>query len=282
MTFGVQISCLFFCCACALPLAAQSPWSRSKAGAYAQVSYHQIGPYSRRYADDGALFDLPRSIRESAVQLYAEYGLDRRNTLIITGAWRSQRSGAPTGGLPPSLQAARLSGPGPLSVAWKRQWIAGRVALASALRIETPVGRYDEASGLRSGYPTWAIAPSLSAGWGGDRAYGYLYTGMQQRGRGYSAQYFAGMEAGAKVRSIWLAAAAEWMRPLDNGGYTAPAANQITGLYVNNQGWMAVGIKVAVPLNPFVGITLALNGAISGRNAPASPLYAAGFYFDWP
>lgn len=181
MSCGGRILFFFFCCACALPLAAQSPWSRSKAGAYAQIAYHQIGPYSRRYADDGALFDLPRSIRESAVQLYAEYGLDRRNTLILTGAWRSQRSGAPTGSTPPILQAARLSGLGPLSVAWKRQWIAGRVALASALRIETPLGRYNEASGLRSGYPTWAVAPSLSAGWSGDRAYGYFNTGMQWR-----------------------------------------------------------------------------------------------------
>ena len=272
---------LCFCCAWGAPADAQSPWTRSKAGAYAQAAYQQIGPYTKRYADDRALLTLPRSIRESAVQLYAEYGLDKQNTLILTGAWRAYRSGEPTGSAP-DLETARLSGAGPVSLAWKRQWTSGRLALASTLRIETPAGRYDDASGLRIGYPAWAAAPSLSAGWGNGRAYAFVYTGAQWRSGRYSTQYFAGMEAGARAWNIWLALVAEWMRPLDNGGYTAPANNQITGLYVNNQGWMAVGFKAMVPITAFTGLSLAVNGAFSGRNVPASPAYSVGFYLDWP
>ena len=79
-TFLIWAACLLGC----LPAAqSQSPWARSRAGVFAQMAYQTIPSYTALFgssADHDLL--LPREVSEQTVQVYGEYGLSRKTTLV--------------------------------------------------------------------------------------------------------------------------------------------------------------------------------------------------------
>lgn len=265
-----------------LPLAsgAQSPWPRTKAGFYAQASFQAIPTYHTVFDDNNGSAELGRPISEYGVQLYGEYGLGTRTTLVAALPFRMQQSGAARVPAWPTAEGS-LTGIGNASLSLRHNFAKGSMPLTVTLRVDLPTNDNDLETGLRAGYNAFTFLPTFSTGRGYGKWYWFGYGGYGIRTNDYSHFIDAGAEAGYHFPGFWLMAFSEWVLPLDNGDLNLGPNNELTRIYVNNQGFGSIGVKTLVAFNRFWGLTASAAGAAWGRNVPAQPAFSGGVYFKW-
>ncbi|MBK7940097.1 MAG: hypothetical protein IPJ82_24790 [Lewinellaceae bacterium] len=270
-------------------LPAQSPWTRSKAGFYTQAAWHFIPAYTSLFSPlEGIInpgpFDFPldRELSESTFQLYGEYGITKKTTLVASLPFRFLKAGRFLGNFAtPETQEGSLSGLGNVSLGVRRAILEGNVRLTGSIRIDLPVDRYDDATGLSTGYKAWTILPMLSTGMGFRRSYWFGYAGYGIRTNDFSHYMDLGIEGGFRIKKVWLIGFSEWLHSFKNGDVALPFRNRLTGLYVNDQAWLSLGFKGIVEFNRFWGVFLSAAGAADGQWVPKRPGFGAGCYFKW-
>ncbi len=269
---------------CSLPVIseAQSPWTRSKAGFYAQAAWHFIPAYESLFSPILADYPLDREITEGTFQLYGEYGVSRKTTLVASLPFRFLKAGRFLENFAtPETKSGAWNGLGNISLGVRRAILEGNLRLTGSLRIDAPIDHYDDATGLSTGYNAWTVLPMLSTGMGLRRGYWYAYAGYGLRTNDYSHFLDIGAEAGVRFKKVWFIGFSEWMHSLENGAVELPFHNRLTGLYVNDQGWLSVGLKSVVEINRFWGLVLSAAGAADGQWVPKRPGFSAGTYFKW-
>lgn len=60
-----------------------------------------------------------------------------------------------------------------------------------------------------------------------------------------------------------------------------PQSNLETGLFVNDQEYVAYGFKLRIDATQSFGVQLTAYGASSGNNVPKQPLTGIGVYATW-
>lgn len=275
-----RIFCAFVCLLHVLPVFSQSPWTRSKAGLYAQATIQTLPGYSTVFGEKQTRQPLERTLSETAFQLYAEYGFSKK--LTFTGALPIRRfaSGAALDNNT-ALQSGTYTGLGNPVVTARRQLTDGRLPFTATLRVEWPVDRYEDRTGVRTGYRAFTFEPLLSTGMGFGSWYWFGYAGYGIRTHQYSHFFQAGAEAGVEVRKARLMLFTDWVRPFRNGSILLPPPNALTYLYVDRQGWQALGLKASVSMGRFWGLHLAAITAIRAQNVPRQAVYSAGAWFKW-
>lgn len=261
--------------------AAQSPWTRSQSGLYAQAAWHFIPSYTTLFSEnpdqDRA---IDRETSEGTFQLYGEYGITARATAIVALPVRLVQTADESLADNP-IPSGSLTGLGNVSLGLRYRLLGKRMPVSATLRVDLPAADRDEPDGLRTGYPAFAAVPMLSTGMGFGRAYWYAYAGYGFRGGGYSHFALAGAEAGYRVGPVWVAAFSEWQPTLKNGDVEIPFANARTGLFVDRQGYWSIGFKGIAEINRFLGVFLTAAGAFDAENLPKSPGLGAGVFFKW-
>jgi hypothetical protein len=278
MKRALVFAVLLFSTSC---LTAQSPWTRSRAGFFAQASFQTIPDYKSLFSDDGGSTDLERRLSEQAFQLYGEYGLRKKTTLVAALSVRSLRAGVAEAPVIPANREGVLTGFGNIGLALRQNLLSGRLPLTLTLKLDLPTRRFDDATGLSTGYDALTVAPLLSTGMGFGKLYWFVYGGYGLRTNNYSHFINAGAEAGFQVAKVWVMAFSELVQPLEDGDVTQPVSQLRTGLFVNNQGYLSVGLKTLIELNRFWGLSASAAGAAWGRNVPRRPAFALGAYFKW-
>lgn len=261
-------------------LRAQSPWVRSKAGFYAQLSWQFIPEYHKRFSDNANLRYIHRALREDALQFYGEYGLSRKTTAIIALPLRRMESGSTiraTG----DYAAGTLFGLGNISLGLRHSLGGDVVKAAATLRVDLPTNAYQATSGLRTGFPATTILPMISVGRGYRRAYWFAYGGYGFRTEGYNHFLNVGLEAGLKVQKCWFIGFTDVVDPASEPTAELPLLNRQTSLFVPEQAYVALGGKFSWSPNRFLGLTASAAGAAYGRNVPAMPAYSIGAFFKW-
>lgn len=263
---------------------AQSPWPRSKAGFYVQAAWNFIPAYDEVFEEKNAVTPLlEREIAEHTFQLYGEYGLTRRTTLIAALPVRFLQNGdlIPLNYQMPETSEGQLMGLGNVSVAVRQAFCEGPLRLTGTLRIDLPAEGYDDATGLRTGYDAWTALPLLSTGMGFRRCYWFAYGGYGLRSNDYSHFLNGGAEAGWHLKKLWLIGFSEIVYSLENGNVQPPLRNRLTNLYVNNQGYWSLGLKTIFEFNRFWAITASAAGAGWGQYVPKKPGFGLGLSFKW-
>jgi hypothetical protein len=280
MRIFLLIFCLFPCA-----LSAQSPWSRSKAGFFVQGAWQTIPEYAALFGENGEnSTELARKVTENAFQLYGEYGVSSKTTVMAVVPVVFNKRGAKNPQFPYTfgrLDSGSIAGPGNVYLGVKHQFLAGKVALAGTLRVGLPVSEGQKNTGLRTGYDAFTVLPSLSVGMGLGRYYWFAYGGYGIRTNTYSHFVNAGAEAGCHLWKIWLIGFSEYLVSLENGSRPLPLSDVSSGLYLNDQGWLSVGLKSIVEFNRFWGLNLSATGAMWGQNVPKRPAFAFGAWFKW-
>jgi len=278
---GLGLAALFL----AFSMAAQSPWARNKAGIYAQASYNFIPTYSTLFGVGGDDIVLDHEVSERQIQVYGEYGLTKKTTLILSIPVVFNERGASN---PDSTlmfaqeDTGSISGLGNTMFAVRHQFLSGKVALAGTLRMGFPAGAtYKPSTDLRTGYDAITIQTMVNVGMGFGKSYGFLYGSYGYRSNNYSHFINFGAEAGIRLGKVWLAGFSDFVYPLENGDRILPGIDVLTGLYVNDQGWLSIGAKAIWEITRFVGITVSGAGAAWAQNVPKSPGVGAGVYFKW-
>lgn len=263
-------------------LSAQSPWPRSKAGFYTQVAWHFIPEYSEVFVPEGEYHVMDRALSEGTLEWYGEYGLGSRTTITGILPIRFLKNGEFLNNFAePNTQEGSLSGFGNISLGIRHQFNKGSMPITGSLRTDFAASAYNDATGLRTGYNALTFLPMLSTGKGYGKYYWFVYGGYGLRTSNYSDFLNVGAEGGLKAGKVWIVLFSQWLQPMRNGNIELPYNNRLTSLYVNDQGWVSVGIKGMVEINRFWGAVVSFAGAASGQWVPASPGIGAGVYFKW-
>ncbi len=265
-----------------ISLAAQSPWPRSKAGFFVQGAWNFIPTYTTLFGPDGKDIVLERAVSEHNFQLYGEYGLSKKTTLIASLPFVVNKRGDSNPDSPYMFaveDSGRIAGLGNTTLALRHQFLKGKLALAGTLRVGFPAITGYKPPGLRTGYNALTVLPMLSAGMGFGQLYGFVYGGYGYQSNDYSHFLNFGGEIGLSLGKVWLIGFSETVLPLENGTRQLPALDELTGLYVNDQGWVSVGVKALWEINRFMGLHLSGAGAAWAQNVPKSPGISLGVYF---
>ncbi|MBL7828897.1 MAG: hypothetical protein JNJ57_19840 [Saprospiraceae bacterium] len=273
---------LLLICLFPLVVQAQSPWARSKSDAFVQVAYHFIPTYGTLFGKGGEDIILDRLVSERQIQLYGEIGLTKKTTMFVAAPFVLNERGDKNPDSPYAFTGeynSQIRGVGNVQLAVRHQFLSKKVALAGTLKIGLPSGDTRlNAEDLKIGYPAWTIQPMVSAGMGLGVVYGFVYGSYGYRSNDYSHFVNSGVEAGVKLGPVWLIGFSDIVLPLENGARELPEIQHLTGLYVNDQGWVSVGAKVLWEITPHFGVNLSFAGAAWAQNVPKSPGIGTGVY----
>lgn len=266
-------------------LAAQSPWVRSKAGFYAQLGFNYIPTYGTLFGSNGNDIVLDHKVSERQLQLYGEYGVTKKTTLILSLPLVFNERGAsnPASSLMFAQEdTGSIAGLGNTSIALRHQFLNSDFALAGTIRVGFPAGAsYMASTDLSTGYDAISIQPIISIGKGFQKSYAFLFGSYGYRGNDYSHFLNFGAEGGLHLGKIWLIGFSELMYSLENGDRPLASFDALTGLNANNQGWLSLGAKAIWEINRFVGLSVSGAGAAWAKNVPKSPAIGVAAYFKW-
>ncbi|CAL2103772.1 conserved exported protein of unknown function [Tenacibaculum sp. 190130A14a] len=255
---------------------AQSPWTKKKGEGYVQLSFTTISNYDQLYGNPD--YATQREITDNTLQLYAEYGLSDKTTLIGNIPLKLIQTGDAVATTPIITEESKTT-LGNIQLGIKHNFINKKWLLSGQLTVEANTSSYEAASGLRSGYDAWSFTPLVIAGRGFDNWYVQAFTGFDIRTNDYSSNYKLGGEVGYKaIDWLWIAGFLDGVMSLKNGDLIQPIQNIATGLYVNDQSYAAFGLKLIGEFNDKFGANLGFGGAFSGRNVPKKPAISFGLY----
>ncbi len=264
-------------------VAAQSPWVRSKAGAYAQLALQAIPTYGNIFDANGNEKILEQSVTEQALQLYGEYGLSKRTTGIIALPFRSisvDRNKAFPGS-PQDRSDYFILRPGNITLSVRHQLRNQKLPITLTMRVDLPSWSAKPEAGLRAGFKAVTLLPMVSTGKGYEKAYWLGYGGYALRTNHYSDFALAGIEAGRRIGRFWVIAYSELQVSMKNRSRQESENFQRTNLYVNNQAYWSLGLKSVVKMNRFWGFILGGAGVVDARLLPNKPQFHLGAYFNW-
>ena len=261
-----------------ITLFSQGAWTKSKNETYLQLSYFNIAGYSNIYGSPD--YRTEREITDNTLQLFGEYGLSEKTTLLLSLPIKMIKTGdVVLDGVTPITAEGSKTTFGNLTFGVKHQLYNKKWVISGQFNIEANTGTFYPELGLRSGYDTWTLAPKLNIGRGFGRFFVQGTTGVDIRFNGYSSNFDFGMEVGAKpVKPLWLIAFFDVSTSFKNGDVQLPTSNLLTALYVNDQEYTAYGLKAIVEITEKFGALANYTSAISGNNVPKRAVYGAGLY----
>lgn len=277
---------------------AGGPWAKKKGEGYVQFAAYAIPPINRLSINAYRTKFLNRSIFDATAELYAEYGLTKRFTLSASLPLKIVSSGQEVQTVDPNQLGTNAFGPpsmvldagtlvdlGNARLGGKYNFFSKTIHLAAHALISAPttIQAYNPNTGLRTAYPCWGFQPSLSIGYGKEKMYTYLESGMNFRTHDYSHQWVANFEIGWRVgKRTYLAVALDAIVCLPGQSDIPNSTQEVqTGLYVNNQNFVAFTLKAIVPVSDYVGMNFSLSGGLWANNVQQGPNIGVGVYYKW-
>lgn len=260
---------------------AQSPWTQKKGEFYTQFGFSTIPNYTGIFGDPD--YNTERKITDNTFQLYGEYGLSDKTTLLLNVPFKSISSGdlsKPEEAEIVLTEEKSVSSFGNIEIGAKHNFFNKKWLISGQFNIELNTSSYDEVSGLRSGYDAFTFTPLVNVGRGFDKFYVQAFTGFALRTNDYSSNFKIGAEAGAKLLNrIWIIGFLDIITSFENGDFIPPVENTLTGLYVNDQEYSAYGLKAIGEITPDFGVIAGFGGAFSGNNVAKQAAYNFGLYY---
>ncbi len=257
-------------------LFAQSPWTQEKGKFYTQLSFSTISNYDEVFGDPE--YNTDREVTDNTLQLYGEYGLTAKTTLLLNLPIKFIKTGDVVNGTAFITEDSK-SAIGNIGFGIKHQFYKKKWIVSGQLNVEANTGTFDNPSGIRTGQDAWTFTPTLNIGRSFDKFYVQAFTGFDLKTNDYSNNFKIGGEIGTKVHSrIWLVGFLDIVHSFNDGNVSLPLSNFGTALYVNNQEYTAVGLKAIGEFNKSFGGVLSFGGAFSGNNVAKQAALTVGVY----
>ena len=259
----------------------QSPWTQEKGKYYTQLSFTTLPNYTDLFGDpDYSTFG---EITDNTVQLYGEYGLTDRTTVLLNLPFKLISINdfqSPlidcSDGCPEDFNESQL---GNIEVGIRHNFYNNKWILSGQLAVELNTASYDAVSGIRTGYDAFTLTPLFLAGRSFGKTYIQSSIGAQIRTNDYSSNFKVGGEVGHKItKHIWLIGFVDVVKSFENGTVALPIQNTFTGLYVNDQEYGAYGFKGIGEITEKFGVTASYGGAFFGNNVPKQAAINFGIF----
>lgn len=258
---------------------AQSPWVKNSKETYFQLGYTVRPFYDEISGDDS--YDTEREITDHTLQFYGEIGLTDKTTFLLSVPLKTVAAKDlvnPSNTIVTSEET--LIALGNINVGLKHNFINKKWLFSGQLNVEANTSKFDDNSGLRSGFDAWTFTPLLVTGTSFDKWYVQGFTGVDIRTNDYSSAYKLGGEVGCKaIDWLWISGFFDGVFSFEDGDIVLPASNNLSGLYLNNQNYTALGLKFSGEINQNFGLNFAYGGAITAKNIGISPAITFGLYY---
>jgi hypothetical protein len=268
-------------------------WTQEKGSGFQQLSFTYL-KYNGLIngSDDGSR--LKREISDFTLQHYLEYGWSDRLTLLTVLPFKLLNAADKLENIDPekdlfsndTAEAGTLNALSNVFIAFKYSLInkgSGSV-LSAQLKIGAPTGSYQNHSGLRSGYDSWLITPSLLWGKGLENSYISSEAGFQYKTNDYAHNLLANVEVGIKMQwkntHTWLVLVMDALVPVTDGEYDDKNAVH-TGMFQDEEGFVSPGIKINHYLHPNWIVTFGTYGAFWADHGGNSPTMNFGLAYEW-
>jgi len=259
----------------------QSPWTKNKGEIYTQLSFSTIPSYYEIFGDPD--YFLNRDITDNTFQLYGEYGISEKTTLILNIPFKNITTSDvlnPTPLNPNFIEGSNSNAFGNIEAGIKYNFINKKWLVTGQFNFEFNTSSYDEVSGIRTGYDAYTFTPLVNFGRSFNKSYLQGFTGFNLRTNNYSSNFKIGAEGGTKlINRIWLIAFLDFVISLNNGDIEVPTQNILTALYVNDQEYTAFGLKLIGEITSDFGLIAGFGGAFSGNNVAKQAALNFGVYY---
>ena len=274
-----QLTKLLFLCI-SISAFSQSPWTQEKGKFYTQLSFTTIPNYDTLFGDPE--YKISGEITDNTFQFYGEFGLSNKTTLILNVPYKIITN---KGLVNPCLIAPcpeysnEEKAFGNISIGLKHNFYKKDWLISGQFSVEANTSSYNTTSGIRTGYDAYTFTPLLIAGKGLGKSYLQAFVGADIRTNNYSSNFKIGGEYGTKLgEKFWLIGFLDIVKSFENGDVNLPFANQLTGLYVNDQEYGGFGFKGIYEIKSNFGINAGLGGAFFGNNVAKQGAFTFGVY----
>lgn len=263
-----------------LQITAQSPWIQKKGHFFANVSYSSISDYSELFGAPD--FSLSGTITDRTYQFYGEYGLTNKTNLLVNIPLKSidinnyVDPAVFCGG--DCAESFSKTAFGNITLGLKHNFLKKKWVLSGQLSMQMNTGTYDETSAIRTGFDAYTFTPLFLVGTSFGKNYFQSFIGADIRSNNYSSNLKIGGEIGRKLtQNIWVIGFVDVSQSLNNGDITFPTNNAANSLYVNDQEYLAYGLKGIFEFYDF-GLTAGFGSALSGNNVPKKAAISFGVF----
>jgi hypothetical protein len=258
---------------------AGGPWTQPKGGGYFQISISHISPYSSLFSRDVESINLNREVSDITLNGYSEYGLSNDLTFIGEFPFKivSTDEQILNGDFEKILESGSLSGFSNIAIALKRSFTKQKLLISGQFRVEANTSTTEAETGLRTGVSAWGLTPSVSLGSSHSNFFALSDIGFRFRTNNYSHEFLLLGEVGATlIRKLLVIVAVDVRQSVTVG--TSGESGIQTGLYPDNQEYIAYGLKLILNVTARTGINFARFGAFSGNLVAKSPSTTFGLF----
>ena len=258
----------------------QSPWVKNGGQGYTHISFGVLPAYDQIFEGNlKNLADLEGNISEFSIQSYTDIGLGKKFGAIISLPYNMVKSSldAPTSS---GRVEGSLSGLGNAEVGLKYNFLDRAILVSGQLSVSLPLGSRDLESGLQTAYDATAVTPYISIGKGLGKSYMYGYIGHEFTNNDYNDNLRLGVEYGHRFFSkLWVIAAFNMKEPTSKTDKKLDNRIEETRLFVNNQYYNSLSLKLIYEISEKVGINGSANLiSVRANSLPfQSPLSLGGF-----
>ncbi len=264
------------------------PWLNKQGGGFAQAQV--VVPayaYSRLLTGFGTnnYVNINRKTYNADLSLYGEYGITDKVDIIATLPYKFVNTGAPTDSADFSsiLDSGSLSGGSNINLAIKYGLIDARWKLAVSGQARFNTTKLEKHLGLATGFQANSYGAILHGGGRvGKTGYGFMDLGFHVYDNEFSETVEGQVEYGRKIKDLFYVGANLGYRlSMYNGTASHPTLEQ-TGLYPNNQEWVAVSFKASYETKKGMGVNIAMPiDPIYFNNVGFNGTFSLGVYYKW-
>lgn len=260
---------------------AGGPWARRADAGFLQFGVTWLG-YDLAYDPEGEKIELGRSITDLTFQLYGEYGISDRLTVLLNLPMKVYDVSEPEDAFP-QLAGGTAVGAENLSVGALYQLMSRNGFIISGkLFVGLPLATRHAQTGLRTGFRAFQITPQFSAGYSRGRWYGFLEPGATLMTDGLSQVLRLDAELGYNVWKdrTWVALTLNVWHSLRDG--TERQSTLLSAAtYQHERRFYGFGIKAIQKIHGPIGASLGAFGGFLNRAAPAAAVVSGGIFYEW-
>lgn len=265
-------------------LNAQSAWVQPKDNIYVQLSYNSIANYDRIFNGSGDDLYTSREVSDNTAQLYIEYGLTNKLSLIGSVPLKNLSTGdvVSNSSLPLTIAEDDLLSLGNVQVAARLLLSNKKYSISTQLQLDLPTSKYDNNTGLRTGFEAYTFYPSFSIGRGKEGLYFQVTTGLFLRTNQYSNGFKFYLEGGKKFfDQLWIIPFIDINESFRDGNVSVPIRNLETFTALDTSEFGGFGLKVIEEISPKFGITGAVGGAFYANFEAHKASLNFGMYYKF-
>jgi hypothetical protein len=258
------------------PSIAQQAWTKEKGKFYAQIgaSYLSYSQLLNGKINPSDWTSLNANFTDMTLQGYGEYGLTDK--IMISAQVPFKVLSSKNVKLPNTITEGSLVALSNLQTAITANFYnKDGIVFSGKTNIGFPTAKFDAPTGLRSGFDSWSVEPSLLAGFGHAKFFSSGEIGYVWRNNGYSSRIHAAAQIGkffgAKKKLMGIFNL-ELMKSGDKGTYKDGSSAK-TGLYLDKQSYLSPTFKVGYKTNNKVTLWLSSGFGLAPitKNVAASP-----------